>query len=65
MLRTLILALALAAAPGHVQDAWDIAAITAFFALSNRIANFSAMMPNDEFYSLGRTPPAQSARPAR
>jgi uncharacterized peroxidase-related enzyme len=36
------------------EDIWDIAAISAFFALSNRMANFTAMRPNDEFYSLGR-----------
>ena len=38
------------------EDAWDIAAITAFFGLSNRIASFSHMMPNPEFYSMGRVP---------
>jgi len=38
------------------EDAWDIGAITAFFALSNRLANISAMRPNDEFYLLGRLP---------
>lgn len=38
------------------EDIWDIAAITAFFALSNRMANFTAMRPNDEFYLLGRLP---------
>jgi uncharacterized peroxidase-related enzyme len=38
------------------EDIWDIAAIAAFFALSNRMANFSAMRPNDEFYLLGRVP---------
>ena len=38
------------------EDAWDIAAITAFFGLSNRIASFSSMMPNPEFYLMGRTP---------
>ncbi len=38
------------------EDIWDIAAITAFFALSNRLANISAMRPNDEFYLLGRVP---------
>jgi uncharacterized peroxidase-related enzyme len=37
------------------EAVWDIAAIAAFFALSNRMANFSAMMPNEEFYLLGRT----------
>ena len=36
------------------EDAWDIAAITAFFGMSNRMANFSAMRPNDEFYAMGR-----------
>jgi uncharacterized peroxidase-related enzyme len=38
------------------DDIWDIAAIAAFFALSNRIANVTAMRPNDEFYLLGRLP---------
>jgi uncharacterized peroxidase-related enzyme len=38
------------------DDAWDIAAISAFFALSNRIANVTAMRPNDEFYLMGRLP---------
>jgi len=33
---------------------WDITAITAFFAMSNRLANVAAMRPNDAFYSLGR-----------
>ena len=36
------------------EDIWDIGAITAFFALSNRMANFTKMRPNDEFYSMGR-----------
>ena len=36
------------------EDAWDIAAITAFFGLSNRMANVTAMRPNDEFYLMGR-----------
>jgi uncharacterized peroxidase-related enzyme len=36
------------------EDAWDIGAIAAFFALSNRMANLTDMRPNDEFYSLGR-----------
>jgi uncharacterized peroxidase-related enzyme len=45
------------AAHGFSQDdIWDIAAISAFFALSNRIANVSAMRPNDEFYLMGRLP---------
>ena len=38
------------------EDIWDIAAITAFFALSNRMASFSNMLPNPEFYLLGRVP---------
>jgi uncharacterized peroxidase-related enzyme len=38
------------------EDAWDIAAITAFFGLSNRMASFSGMMPNPEFYVMGRLP---------
>lgn len=36
------------------EDAWDIAAIASFFALSNRIANISNLRPNDAFYALGR-----------
>lgn len=36
------------------EDAWDIAAIAAFFGMSNRMANVTGMRPNDEFYSLGR-----------
>ena len=36
------------------EDAWDIGAIAAFFALSNRMANLTGMRPNDEFYSMGR-----------
>ncbi len=38
------------------EDAWDIAAITAFFGLSNRMANFAGMQPNPEFYLMGRIP---------
>ncbi len=38
------------------DEIWDIAAIAAFFALSNRMANVTAMRPNDEFYMLGRLP---------
>ena len=38
------------------EDAWDIAAITAFFGLSNRMASFSGMQPNPEFYLMGRLP---------
>jgi uncharacterized peroxidase-related enzyme len=39
------------------EDIWDIGAVAAFFALSNRMANMIGMRPNDEFYSLGRVPP--------
>ncbi|MBK1713351.1 peroxidase-related enzyme [Rubrivivax gelatinosus] len=38
------------------EDIWDIAAITAFFGLSNRIANVIGMRPNDEFFLMGRVP---------
>jgi len=38
------------------EDIWDIGGITAFFALSNRMANMITMRPNDEFYLLGRVP---------
>jgi len=38
------------------EDIWDIAAITAFFGLSNRLASFSGMQPNPEFYLMGRVP---------
>ncbi len=38
------------------EDGWDIGAIAAFFALSNRMAGLVAMRPNDEFYLLGRVP---------
>jgi len=38
------------------EDIWDIGAIAAFFALSNRMANLTDMRPNDEFYLLGRFP---------
>ena len=38
------------------EDIWDIGAIAAFFALSNRMANMISMCPNDEFYLMGRAP---------
>jgi uncharacterized peroxidase-related enzyme len=38
------------------EDIWDIAAITAFFGMSNRLANVTGMRPNDEFYLMGRVP---------
>ncbi|KAG8512191.1 hypothetical protein J0S82_002339 [Galemys pyrenaicus] len=37
------------------EDAWDIAAIAAFYAMSNRLALFVSLVPNDEFYLMGRT----------
>lgn len=40
------------------EDIWDIGAITALFALSNRLANLADIRPNDEFYAIGRTDPA-------
>ena len=41
------------------EDCWDIAAITAFFGLSNRMASFAGMLPNQEFYLMGRVPKAR------
>ncbi len=38
------------------EDIWDIGAITAFFGLSNRMANMSGMLPNPDFYLMGRLP---------
>ena len=43
------------------DDVWDIGAITAFFALSNRMASLTSMRPNTEFYNLGRDFPVSSA----
>ncbi|MCB1639045.1 MAG: alkylhydroperoxidase, partial [Thiothrix sp.] len=40
------------------EDIWDIAAVSAFFGLSNRMANLMNSRPNDEFYLLGRVPKA-------
>ena len=42
------------------EDAWDIGAITAFFGLSNRLANLTGMRPNDEFFLMGRVPKTKS-----
>ena len=53
---------ALAAHGFSDEDAWDIAAITAFFGLSNRMANVTGMRPNAEFHLLGRVP--RAPRPA-
>ncbi|MBU3725604.1 MAG: peroxidase-related enzyme [Burkholderiaceae bacterium] len=43
------------------EDLWDIAAITAFFAMSNRLASATGMRANDEFYLMGRIPKNKSA----
>ncbi|KAB2963907.1 peroxidase-related enzyme [Zoogloea sp.] len=51
----------IAAVKAHGFDdeaVWDIGAIAAFFAMSNRLANLTAMRPNDEFYLMGRLPKA-------
>ncbi|MCS6996565.1 MAG: peroxidase-related enzyme [Casimicrobiaceae bacterium] len=40
------------------EDIWDIGAISAFFAMSNRLANMAAIVPNAEFYLMGRLPKA-------
>ena len=42
------------------EDIWDIAAITAFFGLSNRMASVIGMRPNDEFFLMGRVPRSKS-----
>jgi uncharacterized peroxidase-related enzyme len=42
------------------EDIWDIAAITAFFGLSNRMASFAGWQPNPEFYLMGRVPKAKA-----
>jgi uncharacterized peroxidase-related enzyme len=44
------------------DDIWDVGAITALFAMSNRLAHLSAMRPNDEFYLMGRVPKDVAAR---
>jgi uncharacterized peroxidase-related enzyme len=38
------------------DDVWDVGMITSFFALSNRLAHFAAIMPNQEFFLMGRIP---------
>ena len=39
------------------EEIWDIGAITALFAMSNRLAHLTALRPNPEFYLMGRLPP--------
>lgn len=43
------------------EDIWDIASITGFFGMSNRIASFTNMLPNPEFYMMGRVPREKKA----
>jgi len=38
------------------EDLWDLGAIVAFFAMSNRLAHWAAIPPNPEFFLLGRVP---------
>jgi len=45
---------ALRAAGYSEREIWDVGAVTAFFNLSNRLASFADMRPNDEFHTLGR-----------
>ena len=45
------------------QDVVDVGAISAFFAMSNRLVHLTAMMPNEEFYLMGRVPRASGGRP--
>jgi uncharacterized peroxidase-related enzyme len=47
------------------DDIWDVGSISAFFAMSNRLARLTSTMPNDEFYLLGRLPRTPSALPSR
>lgn len=53
---------ALEAAGFSEEEIWDIGAITALFAASNRIAHFADLRPNPEFYAIGRTPRTTSGR---
>ncbi len=47
------------------EDIWDIGALAAFFALSNRMASLTGMWPNEEFYTLGRTPGSSQEKAPR
>ena len=44
------------------EDIWDVGAVAAFFALSNRMANLTNMRPNEEFYLMGRVPKEAAPR---
>jgi alkylhydroperoxidase family enzyme len=43
------------------DDIWDVGAISAFFAMSNRLSHLTKTLPNDEFYVMGRIPRTPSA----
>lgn len=47
----------------HREDIWDVAAIAAFFAMSNRLAHLTDMRPNTEFYNMGRVPREKLPKP--
>ncbi|SFD85157.1 uncharacterized peroxidase-related enzyme [Blastococcus tunisiensis] len=38
------------------DDVWDVGAIVSLFALSNRLAHWAAIPPNEEFFLMGRVP---------
>jgi uncharacterized peroxidase-related enzyme len=40
------------------EEIWDISSVVAFYALSNRLVHALELIPNDEFFTMGRTPPA-------
>jgi uncharacterized peroxidase-related enzyme len=46
------------------DDVWDVGAIAAFFAMSNRLVHLTATMPNDEFYMMGRVPRESGSQPS-
>ena len=46
------------------DDVWDVGAIASLFAMSNRLVHLAGMMPNEEFYAMGRTPREQPAADA-
>jgi alkylhydroperoxidase family enzyme len=46
------------------DDVWDVGAIAALFAMSNRLAHLTATMPNEEFYLMGRVPRESGSQPS-
>jgi hypothetical protein len=46
------------------EDVWDVGAIAAFFAMSNRLVHLTATMPNEEFYLMGRLPRESGSQPS-